>query len=135
VVKWAVGNEVRISAAPHSLVPDLCLCVGGDVEGVAGVNTLHAVASGWCAWVGSSSPRATDHVDLSSRTWALDRGVRPFALVRRDRRLERTRRWSTSRRRRTSTHLRCRSRSSRPGAAKPHGSRSLWKHLRCHLRR
>lgn len=66
MVEWAVGSEVRISSAPVSAVPDLCLCVGGDVEGVEGAQALHALAKGWVAWVGLRSHAATEHSDTGS---------------------------------------------------------------------
>lgn len=54
LVKWAVGDKVRVTADRHSPHPQIQLCIGSDVDADKGATALHALANGWCAWVGTA---------------------------------------------------------------------------------
>lgn len=59
---WAVGSAIAVEVTDTDVPPDICLGIGDDVHAPAGACSLHALADGWRAWVGTPEqmPDASD---------------------------------------------------------------------------
>lgn len=53
LVAWATGDEITVDVTPGDRRADICLCIGDDVRAERGAISLHALADGWRAWVGT----------------------------------------------------------------------------------
>ncbi len=73
LARWAVGNEVAIEIEPTDTSADIWLCIGEDVQAPTGIFSLHALANGWRAWVGTP-----DHLPEAPCSFTSHNPLGPF---------------------------------------------------------